>query len=1171
MSFDLKNQENLEHLMRLIRRAVEAHRFALIFANCSSLTDQNRYIEELQRLCSEAEITLTTVELWSREPIKNLRLVIQEHLKQNFQNGLPVWLAIQITGLELSILLDADEAFPVVLQTLNIGRESYRVELPYPLLIWLPDYAYIKLANIAPDFWSVRDGSFMFLSKEKVDQLYNLDQIILEKKDITRWRDKTDQIPVIERILESESREIPTEISIDLRLKLGDAYYFIRKLGRARECFEKALQLSQEVEDIEREGTALNGLGLIYTDLNEFPKAIECFERYLELRERQGKRDAQAVGYNHLGFVYDKQGEHEQAIVFYQKALVINKEFGKREAEGDVLGNLGLAYRKLQQFEKAIHSHEEALKISRELGNPQSEVKDIGNIGLVYHARGDYKQAINYYKQALELSQRIGNKQNELDQQFNLGDAWRDLNEFNQAVESYTEALKLAKEIGSEKLHITALEKVADMYDPTRLGNLDQQIVWMGKFIERNEESEDPENHRHCAEKLIGMCRIQDLGSKKREWLVKAESFLKKWFKESEASTSSEMTFDNHMITICKGLLHDEEAKKYQQRLSELKQARQISIWLEPGLVEVENGKPILQIQQPYLFQIQIGSPIAEYSWIYHEDFQKMEPDGKVTDTVREGFKSSTETPEKVEDKIQKHPSPTTSEKPASDVPKIQPKKPKEKLKPIRSPSPKFPKNRKRKDTGGTYLSKHKDTGATSLSKRDDIGSTSLSKKIRARNEFASITTASFEFHGDTVSFDAPKQDLPLWERQDSDILYLTVIPEKVGEHRIRINVTTSDHKFEDQFEISLRAVEKATRQARSEARSILDSMDTRSTLSYLSGKTANRILIVEDEPGVIELLAVSLEDEGYIVSIATDGEQGLKKVEEEKPDLIISNVMMPVMDGYEFCKRLHENPETASIPFIFLTARKDVSDRVRGLYLGADDYISKPFHVVEVVARVKALMQRFQRSRAASLQLLFPETEAAFAGSLGTFSIEEVFQIIIRTRKNGCLFVTNSSWHGEVYFYEGMVTYAAVDRKKGEEAVYRLLSWKNGQFKFEVGVIARTQNVQKTAESLLEEGKRQLDEYTRLLTYFPSMETHLEVLSLIEGDLSPEELQVLNYVNHYSTLMKVIDHSKFGDLKTLQILVKLHSENIIGINSDEAYESLESMNYDQLSEALFE
>ena len=331
------------------------------------------------------------------------------------------------------------------------------------------------------------------------------------------------------------------------------------------------------------------------------------------------------------------------------------------------------------------------------------------------------------------------------------------------------------------------------------------------------------------------------------------------------------------------------------------------------------------------------------------------------------------------------------------------------------------------------------------------------------------------------------------------------------------------------------------------------------------------RILIVEDEPGMIELLSVALEDEGFIISIANNGQEGLNKVDTEDPDLIISDVMMPDMNGYEFCEQLRQNPKTASIPFIFLTAKKDVSDRVRGLNLGADDYISKPFHVVEVVARIKTLMMRVTRTKAAA-PTAAPETGADFSGYLGKMSIGELIQTIYMNRKSGRLVLTDEHHKGELIFHDAYVTYAEVDRKKGEQAVYRLLAWKTGQFRFEGGVVAETPNVSTTAESLLMEGMRRLDEYARLLKYFPSEDSKLEALSIAPEGLKPEELQVLNYVNQYSSLMEVIDHSKFGDLKTLQMLIKLHSDTIIGIKTGDSAEAQqdEEMDFEKLAEDLF-
>jgi len=336
----------------------------------------------------------------------------------------------------------------------------------------------------------------------------------------------------------------------------------------------------------------------------------------------------------------------------------------------------------------------------------------------------------------------------------------------------------------------------------------------------------------------------------------------------------------------------------------------------------------------------------------------------------------------------------------------------------------------------------------------------------------------------------------------------------------------------------------------------------------------AHRILIVEDEPGMIELLTIALEDEGYEVSIASNGVEGLKQIEKEEPDLIISDVMMPDMNGFEFCERLRNDPRTASIPFIFLTAKKDVSDRVRGLNLGADDYISKPFHVVEVVARIRSLLQRSDRTKKAkgpSSQPKEPEgTGSAFKGNLQEMSIGEVFQTIALTKKSGRLAVTSNQRKGEIYFQAGNVVHAFVDRRKGEEAVYRLLTWKSGQFSFDAGISPATQTMNKSAEGLLMEGMRRLDEYNRLLDRFPSPDVPLEVTSLTEEGLTAHELNVLNLVNRYSTLDAVIHYSNYNELDTLKLVLKLFNQKVLRVPEKKLKKKEDKTDYEQLADDLF-
>ena len=118
-------------------------------------------------------------------------------------------------------------------------------------------------------------------------------------------------------------------------------------------------------------------------------------------------------------------------------------------------------------------------------------------------------------------------------------------------------------------------------------------------------------------------------------------------------------------------------------------------------------------------------------------------------------------------------------------------------------------------------------------------------------------------------------------------------------------------------------------------------------------------ILVIDDEPELVKLLDYNLTKAGYLVLSAKDGENGLAAARKHSPDAIILDVMMPGLDGWEVCKRLRTDPSTSAIPILMLTAKAEEGDRVLGLELGADDYVTKPFGVRELLARVKALLRR--------------------------------------------------------------------------------------------------------------------------------------------------------------------------------------------------------------------
>ena len=144
------------------------------------------------------------------------------------------------------------------------------------------------------------------------------------------------------------------------------------------------------------------------------------------------------------------------------------------------------------------------------------------------------------------------------------------------------------------------------------------------------------------------------------------------------------------------------------------------------------------------------------------------------------------------------------------------------------------------------------------------------------------------------------------------------------------------------------------------------------------------KILVVEDEPSQREVLAYNLKAEGFLVISADNGEDALLLVEEEEPDLILLDWMMPNLSGIEVCRRLKSRDETRAIPIIMVSARSEEMDKVRGLEIGADDYLVKPYSVIELIARLRTQMRR---TRAATIGetlhfqdiILDPETHKVF------------------------------------------------------------------------------------------------------------------------------------------------------------------------------------------------
>lgn len=194
------------------------------------------------------------------------------------------------------------------------------------------------------------------------------------------------------------------------------------------------------------------------------------------------------------------------------------------------------------------------------------------------------------------------------------------------------------------------------------------------------------------------------------------------------------------------------------------------------------------------------------------------------------------------------------------------------------------------------------------------------------------------------------------------------------------------------------------------------------------------RILIIEDDLAILRGLKDNLEYDKYEVLTATDGEQGYCLIQEKKPDLIILDLMLPKMSGYELCRKVRE--EELNTPILMLTARGEEVDRVLGLDLGADDYVTKPFSVPELLARVRAILRRVQRSKKGPLPnelrfgkvlIDFKSFEARRAGKVLNMSRKEFGILRLLAARAGEV-VTRDELLDEVWGYEQYPTTRTVD-----------------------------------------------------------------------------------------------------------------------------------------------
>ena len=305
---------------------------------------------------------------------------------------------------------------------------------------------------------------------------------------------------------------------------------------------------------------------------------------------------------------------------------------------------------------------------------------------------------------------------------------------------------------------------------------------------------------------------------------------------------------------------------------------------------------------------------------------------------------------------------------------------------------------------------------------------------------------------------------------------------------------------------------------------------------------TTRRLLAVDDNRLILRIIEDFFVPNGWEVVTADDVAAARTVLSAFDPDVIVSDVVMPGTDGWTFFEEVRKRGKTASVPFIFLTVESELPHRLRGLHLGADDYLTKPFEVEELLARAERLLEK----SAAFKRAIGAEGDAMLAGQAAHLAISDLLQILSLNGKDGTVRLQRNPEDGRVEFVKGRIVDAQCGNARGPKALYRMLSWKDASFRVlpRVGEAPGPTIAAPTA-TLLMDGLVSLDEWSRWKPLLPEAAALLELADdtlrrLAQGGLKPAERDLIARSRGGIRVEDAIEASPFPDAEVAEAICTL-------------------------------
>jgi DNA-binding response OmpR family regulator len=308
------------------------------------------------------------------------------------------------------------------------------------------------------------------------------------------------------------------------------------------------------------------------------------------------------------------------------------------------------------------------------------------------------------------------------------------------------------------------------------------------------------------------------------------------------------------------------------------------------------------------------------------------------------------------------------------------------------------------------------------------------------------------------------------------------------------------------------------------------------------------RLLAVDDNRLILRVIEDFFVPQGWDVTTAENVAAARAALAAASPDVIISDILMPDIDGWAFFEDVRRRKETASVPFVFLTVERELPQRLRGLHLGADDYMTKPFAVEELHARIERLLERSAALKSAR----DVGSDALLAGSVEHLAISDLLQILALNGKDGTVRLHRGGDEGRIEFLGGRIVDAQAGSAHGRKALFRMLGWADATFRLMPREgDAPEATIEAATATVLMDGLISLDEWVRWGNLLPAPKTRIELAEdartrLHGHSLRPVEFDLLARAKSGVTVERVLEDSPHPDGQVAETICTLLARGIV-------------------------